>query len=165
MKEEKEFNFETLAVHGGYRKAEPYGRSRAVPIYQTTSYTFENDKHAARLFSLDEPGNIYTRIMNPTTSILEKRISMLEHGKGALALSSGMSAETVALTTLLQNGDEILSSLELYGGTYTLMRYTLKKFGISTRFVDPHVPQNFIENLTKNTKVIYLETLGNPKLK
>src|SRR6056297_3380819 len=155
---EKNLKFETLAVHGGYLKTEQSTHSRVVPLYQTTSYTFEDDKHAADLFALRKPGNIYTRIMNPTTDVLEKRLALLEGGKGALALSSGMGAETTALTTLLENGDKILSSSELYGGTYTLLHYTLRKFGIDTKFVNPHDTQNFADNIEEETKTIYLET-------
>ncbi|MHA1713784.1 MAG: O-acetylhomoserine aminocarboxypropyltransferase/cysteine synthase family protein [Candidatus Ranarchaeia archaeon] len=164
QKKEK-YRFETIAIHGGYEDAEPFSRSRAVPLYQTTSYTFRDDKHAAALFSLAEEGNIYTRIMNPTTAILEQRIALLEHGVAGLAVSSGQSAETLALLTLLRQGDEIVSSSELYGGTYTLFHYTFSKLGIKTVFVDPSSPDNFRRKISSNTKAVYIETLGNPNLR
>jgi O-acetylhomoserine (thiol)-lyase len=159
------YRFETIAIHGGYENVEPSSRARQVPIYQTTSYTFKDDAHAANLFALKEFGNIYTRIMNPTSGVLEERIAKLEHGVGALALSSGQSAETIALLTLLKAGDEIVSSSEIYGGTYTLFHYTFRKFGINTHFVNPEKPENFAAKITEKTKAFFLETLGNPKLK
>ncbi len=162
---EREYRFETLAIHGGYEEVEETTRSRAVPIYQTTSYTFKDDEHAANLFALKEFGNIYTRIMNPTNGILEERLALLENGIGALALGSGQAAETIGLLTLLGQGDELLSSSELYGGTYTLFHYTFRKLGIDTNFVSPDDPENFAEAVTPQTKAIYLETLGNPSLK
>ena len=162
---EKEYRFETISIHGGYEKVEQSSRSRVVPIYQTTSYTFRDDKHAADLFALKEGGNIYTRIMNPTTDVLEKRVAKLEHGIAALALSSGMSAETITFLTLAQAGDEIVSSSEIYGGTYTLLNYTLRRLGITTHFVNPEKPENFAAKITPKTKALYVETLGNPKLK
>ena len=160
-----EYRFETLSLHGGYENVDPTSRASSVPIYQTTSYTFENDKHAADLFSLSKAGNIYTRIMNPTTGVLESRLAQLEHGKGALALSSGQSAEMITLLTLLENGDHIVSSSEIYGGTYTLLHYSLRKLGIATDFVNPENPDHFTEKITSRTKALYVETLGNPKLK
>jgi O-acetylhomoserine (thiol)-lyase len=162
--EKKKYRVETVALHGGYEEVEPHSRSRVVPIYQTTSFTFKDDKHAANLFALKEAGNIYTRIMNPTSSVLEDRIAQLEHGAGALALSSGMSAESIALMTLLKKGDEFVSSSEIYGGSYTLFQYTLRKFGIDTKFVKPEKPENFQNAITSKTKALYVETLGNPKL-
>ena len=166
MAEEKpKYKFETLAVHGGYQDVEESSRSRQVPIYQTTSYTFKDDKHAADLFALKEFGNIYTRIMNPTTDVLEKRIAELEGGVAALALSSGMSAETIAIMTICNSGDHIVSSSEIYGGTYTLLNYTLRRFGVDTDFVDPSDPENFRSKIKPNTKALYVETLGNPRLR
>ena len=161
---EQKYNFETLAVHGGYFEVEATSRSRTVPLYQTSSFTFRDDKHAANLFALNEPGNIYTRIGNPTNEVLEQRITQLEGGIGALATSSGQAAETLALLTLLKQGDEIVSSSEIYGGTYTLLNYTLANLGIKTTFVDPNSPDNFLRAITSKTKAIYLESLSNPKL-
>src|SRR5499425_3106593 len=125
----------TLAVHGGQEK-DPATKARAVPIYQTTSYLFDDADHAARLFALQEFGNIYTRIMNPTTDVFEKRMAVLEGGAGALAMASGQAAETLAIITLASAGDEIVSTTSLYGGTYNLFHYTLPKWGINVRFVD-----------------------------
>lgn len=126
---ERKLGFDTIALHGG-QAPDPTTGSRAAPIYQTTSYVFKDTDHAARLFALSEPGNIYTRLMNPTTGVLEERVAMLEGGIGALAVSSGQSAETVAILNLAKAGDEIVSSSSLYGGTYTLFRYTLGRLGI-----------------------------------
>ena len=137
----KKYRFETVAVHGGYENVEPTSRSRVVPLYQTSSFTFKDDKHAADLFALNESGNIYTRIMNPTTAVLEQRITELEKGVASLVLSSGQGAETVALLSLVKNGDEIVSSSEIYGGTYTLLHYTLRNLGIKTTFENPHKRQ------------------------
>src|SRR5947207_2191614 len=129
------FHFNTLAIHGG-QEIDPTTHSRAVPIYQTTSYVFDDADHAARLFALQEFGNIYSRIMNPTTDVLEKRIAALEGGAAGLALSSGQAAETLTILTIAKAGDEIVSTTSLYGGTYNLFHYTLPKLGINVRFVD-----------------------------
>ncbi len=160
----QKYHFETLAVHGGYFDVESSSRSRTVPLYQTTSFTFKDDQHAANLFALNEPGNIYTRIGNPTNGILEQRLAELERGVGALATSSGQAAETLTLLTLLKQEDEIVSSSEIYGGTYTLLNYSLANLGIKTKFVDSNKPVNFTEAISKDTKAVYLESLSNPKL-
>ncbi len=154
---------ETIALHGG-QKPDPATNARAVPIYQTTSYVFHDTAHAARLFGLQEFGNIYTRIMNPTTDVLEQRIAQLEGGTGALAVASGQAAETLALLNIANAGDEILSSASLYGGTYNLFHYTFPKMGIGVKFVDPSDPENFRKAITKKTKAIFAESIGNPKL-
>jgi O-acetylhomoserine (thiol)-lyase len=158
-----EFSFNTQALHAGY-EPDPTTGARAVPIYQTTSYQFRDTEHAANLFALQEPGNIYTRIMNPTNDVFEQRIAALEGGIGAVATSSGQSAETMAILSLCQAGDEIIASSALYGGTYTLLAYTLKRLGITTRFVNSEDPAEFEKHINDNTKLIYLETVGNPKL-
>ena len=157
------FKPETIALHGG-QKPDPTTNSRAVPIYQTTSYVFNDTAHAARLFGLQEFGNIYTRIMNPTTDVFEQRIAQLEGGSGALAMASGQAAETLALLNIARAGDEILSSASLYGGTYNLFHYTFPKMGIGVKFVDPKDPASFRKALTKKTKAIFAESVGNPKL-
>ena len=154
---------ETIALHGG-QKPDPATNARAVPIYQTTSYVFNDTAHAARLFGLQEFGNIYTRIMNPTTDVLEQRVAQLEGGSGSVAVASGQAAETLALLNIARAGDEILSSASLYGGTYNLFHYTFPKLGIDVKFVDPTDPANFRKALTKKTKAIFAETVGNPKL-
>jgi O-acetylhomoserine (thiol)-lyase len=154
---------ETIALHGG-QKPDPSTNARAVPIYQTTSYVFNDTAHAARLFGLQEFGNIYTRIMNPTTDVLEQRVAQLEGGSGAVAVASGQAAETLALLNIARAGDEIISSASLYGGTYNLFHYTFPKLGIDVKFVDPNEPANFRKALTKKTKAIFAETVGNPKL-
>ncbi|NLP36912.1 MAG: homocysteine synthase [Firmicutes bacterium] len=159
----KKYSFATQAVHAG-QIPDPATGSRAVPIYQTTSYVFKNTEHAADLFALKEAGNIYTRIMNPTTDVLENRLAALEGGIGALAVSSGQAAITLALLNLAGHGDEIVSAVSLYGGTYTLFAYTFAKLGITVRFVDPADPENFRRALTEKTKAFYLESVGNPKL-
>jgi O-acetylhomoserine (thiol)-lyase len=157
------YRAETIALHGG-QQPDPATNARAVPIYQTTSYVFHDTAHAARLFGLKEFGNIYTRIMNPTTDVLEQRIAQLEGGTGALAVASGQAAETLALLNIANAGDEILSSASLYGGTYNLFHYTFPKMGIGVKFVDPSDPQNFRKAITKKTKAIFAESIGNPKL-
>ena len=154
---------ETVALHGG-QKPDPATTARAVPIYQTTSYVFHDTAHAARLFGLQEFGNIYTRIMNPTTDVFEQRVAQLEGGSGALAMSSGQAAESLALLNIAHAGDEILSSASLYGGTYNLFHYTFPKLGIDVKFVDPKDPANFRKAITKKTKAVFAETVGNPKL-
>jgi O-acetylhomoserine (thiol)-lyase len=155
--------FATRAVHAGHAPDQDT-RSRAVPIYQTTSYTFENTAHAADLFGLREFGNIYTRIMNPTADVLEKRIAALEGGVGALAVASGQAAETLTFLTLAQAGDEIVASTDLYGGTVSLLRHTLAKLGITTRFVPPGDLAGWRAAVTQKTRAFYVESLGNPKL-
>ncbi len=160
---EQSWRFDTLALHGGH-VPDPTTGARAVPIYQTTSYVFENADHAASLFALEKAGNIYTRIMNPTTDVFEQRMALLEGGVGALALASGQAAETIALLNILRAGDELVSSSTLYGGTYNLFAVTLHKLGITTRFVDASDPENFRHAINPKTKALYAETIGNPKM-
>ncbi|HMM26747.1 MAG: O-acetylhomoserine aminocarboxypropyltransferase/cysteine synthase family protein [Chloroflexota bacterium] len=155
--------FETLALHAGYTP-DPATGSRAVPIYQTTAYQFRDTDHAAALFGLQEPGNIYTRIMNPTNDAFEQRLAALEGGIGALATSSGQAAETLTVLTLCDTGDEIISSSALYGGTYTLFSQSLKRLGITTHFVSDNKPESFEALINDKTRLIYLEVIGNPKL-
>ena len=155
--------FETLALHGGH-SPDSDTKSRAVPIYQTTSYVFDSSEHGAALFNLTTPGNIYTRIMNPTTAVLEQRVAQLEGGIGGLAVASGQAAITLALTTLLRGGDHIVAGNNLYGGTYTLLNHTLRRLGVNTTFVGSGDPAAFRAALTPATRAIYLEALGNPKL-
>src|SRR3990167_6610354 len=154
---------ETLALHGG-QEPDPVTGSRAVPIYQTTSYQFKNSEHAANLFGLKEFGNIYTRLMNPTTDVLEKRIAALDGGIGALGVASGQSALTIALLNIAKSGDEIVSADNLYGGTYTLLNYTFKRFGIDVKFVKSGDMDGFKKAISPKTKAIYAESIGNPKL-
>ncbi|HQH20533.1 MAG TPA: O-acetylhomoserine aminocarboxypropyltransferase/cysteine synthase [Thermoleophilia bacterium] len=155
--------FETLALHGG-QEPDPATNARAVPIYQTTSYVFDDADHAADLFSLKEPGNIYTRIMNPTTDVLEKRVAALEGGVGALALASGSSAVTFAILNIAGAGDHVVSANSLYGGTYNLFVHTLPRLGVEVELVDPVDPENFRRAVRPSTKLLYAETVGNPKL-
>lgn len=155
--------FETLALHAGYQP-DPTTGSRAVPLYQTTSYQFRDSDHAAALFALQEPGNIYTRIMNPTTDVFEQRLAALEGGIAALATSSGQFAETLAILTLANSGDEIIASSALYGGTYTLFSQSLKRLGITVHFVNSTEPKDYEPLINEKTRLIYLETIGNPKL-
>jgi O-acetylhomoserine (thiol)-lyase len=163
MPEPNQQQFATLAVHAG-QTADPTTGSRAVPIYQTTSYLFQDADHAARLFALKEFGNIYTRIMNPTTDVFEKRVAALEGGAAALATASGQAAETLVAMTLAAAGDEIVSTTSLYGGTYNLFHYTLPKLGILVRFVDADDFDGLRKAINSKTRAIYTETLGNPKL-
>ncbi len=156
-------HFETLALHAGY-EPDPTTGSRAVPIYQTTSYRFRNAEHAANLFALKEPGNIYTRITNPTTDVFEKRIAALEGGVGALAVASGQAAETLALLNILKAGDEFVSATSLYGGTYNLFKVTLPRLGIHARFVDANDLESVRAAIGPKTKALYIEALGNPRL-
>lgn len=156
-------SFETLALHAG-QVPDPTTNSRAVPIYQTTSYVFNDTGHAARLFALQEFGNVYTRIMNPTTDVFEQRIARLEGGSHAVATASGQAAETLAITNIAEAGDEIIASTSLYGGTYNLLHYTLPKWGITVKFVDPSDPENFRRAITDKTKLIFGESVGNPRL-
>lgn len=157
----RNFKFDTLQLHAG-QEVDPTTGSRAVPIYQTTSYVFKDSDHAANLFALKEFGNIYTRIQNPTTDVLEKRIAALEGGIGALAVASGSAAVTYAIQNIAEVGDEIVAASTLYGGTYNLFKVTLPKFGINTRFVDPEDVANFEKAITEKTKAIFIESLGNP---
>ena len=160
---ERDLGFDTLALHGG-QEPDPTTTARAVPIYQTTSYVFNDADHAANLFSLAEPGNIYTRIMNPTTDVFEQRMALLEGGVGALAVASGQAATTLAILNLAGAGDEIVSATALYGGTYNLFHYTLPKIGINVKFVDSTDPKNIRAAITDKTKAVYAETVGNPAL-
>lgn len=155
--------FSTDALHAGHDTTAT-GGTRAVPIYQSTSYVFKNSDHAADLFSLKEPGFIYTRINNPTTDILEQRLAALEGGIAAVATASGTAAISTSLLTLLRAGDHIVASSSIYGGTYNLLNVTLPRFGITTTFVDPSDPENFASAIKENTRVIFIESLGNPKL-
>ncbi len=157
-------NPETIALHGGDYRADPATTAVAVPIYQTTSYQFNSSEHATNLFALQELGNIYSRIMNPTCDVLEKRVAALEGGVAALALSSGQSASAFTIQNLAQAGDNIVSSTDLYGGTWNLFANTLKMMGIETRFVDPADPENFRQATDDKTRAYYAETLPNPKL-
>jgi len=159
---QNQYRAETLALHGG-QELDADTRSRAVPIYQTTSYCFKDTDHAARLFALQEFGNIYTRIMNPTTDVLEKRLAALEGGAAGLCFSSGMAAITAAVLNICRAGQHIVSSGSLYGGTVTLFSHTLPKLGIDVTFVDAREPANFAGAIRDNTRLIYIESLGNPK--
>jgi O-acetylhomoserine (thiol)-lyase len=160
---DSKLKLETLALHGG-QEPDPTTGSRAVPIYQTTSYQFKSTEHAANLFGLREFGNIYTRIMNPTTDVLEKRITLLDGGVGALAVSSGQAASTLAILNIAQAGDNIVSFDNLYGGTYNLFHYTLPKFGVDVKFVKSNDLSAFQKAITPRTKAVYAESIGNPKL-
>lgn len=155
---------DTIALHAGQELPDPATTARAVPIYQTASYVFPSTERAANLFALKEFGNIYTRIMNPTNDVFEKRVAAIEGGIGALAVASGQAAETLALLTITQLGDEIVSANNLYGGTYELFHYSFPKIGRSVKFVDSQNPDAFHEAITPKTKAIYAETIGNPKL-
>jgi len=155
---------DTIALHAGQESPDPATGARAVPIYQTTSYVFKSTEHAANLFALKEFGNIYTRIMNPTNDIFEKRVAAIEGGTGALAVASGQAAETLALLAITQLGDEIVSANNLYGGTYQLFHYTFPKLGRKVKFVDSTKPKEFGKAITDRTRAIYAETIGNPKL-
>ncbi|HSM64016.1 MAG TPA: aminotransferase class I/II-fold pyridoxal phosphate-dependent enzyme, partial [Gillisia sp.] len=155
--------FSTNALHAGH-DVTINGGTRAVPLYQTTSYVFKNSDHAANLFALAEPGFIYTRLNNPTNDILEQRLATLEGGIGAVVTASGTAAINTTLLTLLRSGDHIVASSSLYGGTYNLLNVTLPRFGITTTFVDPSNPENFKKAAKENTRVFFIESLGNPKL-
>jgi O-acetylhomoserine (thiol)-lyase len=157
----KKFGFSTRQLHAG-QQPDPTTHSFAVPIYQTSSYTFDSSDHAARLFALQESGNIYTRIMNPTSDVFEQRIADLEGGVGALAVASGHAAQAQAIFALCQAGDHIVSSATLYGGTYNQFAYTLPRLGIDVTFVDPKNPESYRRAIRPNTKILYGETLGNP---
>ncbi|MGI8959816.1 MAG: O-acetylhomoserine aminocarboxypropyltransferase/cysteine synthase family protein [Bryobacteraceae bacterium] len=159
---ERPLGFNTRALHAGY-DPDPTTHARAVPIYQTTSFTFDDTAHAARLFALEEFGNIYTRIMNPTTAVLESRVASLENGVAGLALSSGQAAQFLALTTIAAPGDEIVSSSTLYGGTVTQFDVTMRRLGYDFRFVEPDDPENFRKAITPKTRLLYGETISNPR--
>ncbi|UWX57034.1 O-acetylhomoserine aminocarboxypropyltransferase/cysteine synthase [Chlorobaculum sp. MV4-Y] len=161
MTKDNSFRFETLQVHAG-QEPDPVTGSRAVPIYQTTSYVFENAEHGADLFALRKAGNIYTRLMNPTTDVLEKRMAALEGGKAALGVASGHSAQFIAIATICQAGDNIVSSSYLYGGTYNQFKVAFKRLGIEVKFVDGNDPEAFRKAIDGNTKALYMESIGNP---
>jgi O-acetylhomoserine (thiol)-lyase len=163
MAEQQKPRLDTLALHAG-QQADPTTGSRAVPLYQTTSYVFKSTEHAANLFALKEFGNIYTRLMNPTTDVFEKRIAALEGGTGALGVASGQAAITYALLAITRLGDEIVAGNNLYGGTYQLLHYTFPKLGRTVKFVDARDPEAFKKAITPKTRAIYTETIGNPKL-
>ena len=163
MSDQQQWKPETLAVHGG-QEVDPVTGSRAVPIYQTTSYVFRDTEHAANLFALKELGNIYTRIMNPTQDVFEKRVALLEGGVGALATSSGQAAITFSILNIAHAGDEIVASSSLYGGTYNLFAHTLPRLGIKVHFVDHSNPENFRAAINENTKALFCETIGNPRI-
>jgi O-acetylhomoserine/O-acetylserine sulfhydrylase len=156
-------HYETLQLHAG-QQPDPTTKARAVPIYQTTSYVFDNSEHAANLFGLKQFGNIYTRIMNPTTDVFEQRIAALEGGVATVATSSGQAAQFLTLANILESGDNFVSTSFLYGGTYNQFKVTLKKLGIEARFADGDDPESFEKHIDKKTKAIYLETIGNPRL-
>jgi O-acetylhomoserine (thiol)-lyase len=160
---DRTFGFETLALHAG-QIPDPATGARAAPIYQTTSFVFDSAEHAASLFNLQTFGNVYSRISNPTVAVFEERMAALEGGRAALATATGQAAEAVALMTLLEAGDHVVSAATLYGGTHTLLGVNLKKFGIEATFVDADDPENFRRALKPNTKLLYAETLGNPSI-
>lgn len=161
---QKKYRFETLSVHGGLAP-DPVTGARAVPIYMSNAYQFENTEHAANLFALKEPGYIYTRIHNPTVTVFEERVALLEGGIGALAVASGMSAITLAILNIAQAGDEIVAASNLYGGTYNLFAITLPRYGINVKFVNVEDPENFRAAITDKTKAVFAETIGNPSLR
>ena len=158
---DRDFGIETLCLHAGQRP-DPATGARAAPIYQTTAYVFDSADHAASLFNLQTFGNVYSRMMNPTNAVFEERMAALEGGRAALAVSSGMAAQTTALLTLMQAGDELVSASTLYGGTYSQLDFQFRRLGIETRFVDPDDPENFRRALTPKTRALYAETIGNP---
>ncbi len=162
MTQENNYRIETLALHAG-QEADSDTLSRAVPIYQTSSYVFKDTEHAANLFALKEFGNIYTRLMNPTTDVLEKRLAAMEGGVGGLCFSSGMAAITASILNICKSGQHVVSSSSLYGGTYTLFSQTFPKLGIDVTFVDPSEPENFAKAIKDNTRLLYIESIGNPK--
>ncbi len=161
---ERQLGYNSRALHAGYQP-DPATGARAVPIYQTTSYQFRDTDHAAALFALQEPGMIYTRIMNPTNGAFEDRLAALEGGVGAIATSSGQSAELITFMMLANAGDEVIATSALYGGSYTLLKYTLDRMGVKTHFVESDNPDDFAALINDKTKFIYLETIGNPKLR
>lgn len=158
----KNYHFETLALHVGQEEADPVTDARAVPIYQTSSYVFHNSDHAAARFALQDAGNIYGRLTNPTEDVFEKRIAALEGGVAALAVGSGAAAVTYAVQNLVAAGDHIVSAENIYGGTFNLFKHTFTDYGIATTFVDALNPQAFEDAIQENTKLVYIETLGNP---
>ena len=160
---DREFGFETLCLHAGQIPDAATG-ARAVPLYQTTSFVFDSAEHAASLFNLQTFGNVYTRISNPTTAVFEERMAALENGRAALGVATGQAAEAVAILTLVEQGDHIVSAGTLYGGTHTLLGVNLAKLGIATTFVDPEDPENFRRAITPRTKLVYAEALGNPSI-
>ncbi len=160
---DREFGFETLCLHAGQIPDSQTG-SRAVPLYQTTSYVFDGAEHAASLFNLQTFGNVYTRLSNPTTAVFEERVAALEGGRAAVATASGQAAEMVAFLNILQAGDHVVASSKLYGGTLTMLGVNFAKFGIEASFVDPDDPENFRRAVKPNTKAIFSETLGNPAI-
>jgi O-acetylhomoserine (thiol)-lyase len=162
QKTERTFGFNTRALHVGF-EGDPATGARAVPIYQTSSYVFKNSEHAAAVFALQQPGNIYTRITNPTTAVLEERVASLENGAGAVATASGQAAEFVALSSLVEAGDHIVSAGTLYGGTYTQLDVSFRKLGVEVTFVEPDDPENFRKAIRPNTKCLYGETISNPR--
>ena len=155
---------ETIALHSGQESPDPATGARAVPIYQTTSYVFKSTEQAANLFALKEFGNIYTRMMNPTSDVLEKRMAAIEGGTGALAVATGHAAQAMALLTITQLGDEIVAANNLYGGTYQQLHYIFRKLGRKTIFVDSTKPEQFEKAISAETRALYAETIGNPKL-
>src|SRR5215831_16590091 len=155
--------FDTLALHAG-QSPDPATGSRAVPIYQTTSYVFRDTEHAASLFNMERAGHVYSRISNPTVAVLEERVAALEGGVGAIAAASGQAALHLAIATLMGAGDHVVASTALYGGSHNLLGYTLKRFGIETTFVSPRHPENFRKEIKSNTRLLFGETLGNPGL-
>ena len=159
----KNYRFETLQLHAGH-KPDAETKSRAVPIYQTTSYVFDNTEHAANLFGLKEFGNIYTRIMNPTTAVFEERIAKLENGAAALATASGHAAQFLTISTIAEAGDNIVASSFLYGGTYNQFKVSLPRLGINAHFVKSNDPKDFEKVIDEKTKAIYIESIGNPGL-
>jgi len=163
MSDDPKLTFDTRCLHAG-QEPDPGTKARAVPIFQTTSYVFEDTAHAAALFNLEESGNIYTRMSNPTTSVFEDRMASLEGGIGAVAVSSGQASQVLAITTLCEAGDEFVTASTLYGGTFTLFDATLRKFGITPVFVDPDCPENFRNAITPRTRLIYAETVANPRM-
>ena len=162
MSDERNLGFNTRSLHAGY-KPDAATKARAVPIYQTTSFTFDDTDDAAALFALQKFGNIYTRIMNPTTDVLEQRVASLENGAAALALSSGQAAQFIAINSLLESGDEMVASCTLYGGTYTQFEVSFRKLGYNVKFVEPDDPENFRKAITPKTKCLYGETISNPR--
>jgi O-acetylhomoserine (thiol)-lyase len=159
---DRNFGFNTRALHHGYQP-DPTTGARAVPIYQTTSFVFKDSAHATNLFALQEFGNIYTRIMNPTTDVLEQRVASLENGAAGLAMSSGQSAQFVTINSLMESGDEMVAATTLYGGTYTQFDVSFRKMGYKVTFVDPDDPENFRKAITPKTKCLYGETISNPR--
>src|SRR5205823_2091927 len=160
---DRQMGFATRSLHAGHTP-DAASRARAVPIYQTTSFTFEDSAHAASLFALQQLGNIYSRIMNPTTDVFEQRVAALEGGIGALATASGQAAQFLALNSLLGVGDELVSASTLYGGTYTQFDVSFRRLGIDVKFVEPDDPENFRKAITPKTRAVYAETLANPRM-